>query len=70
MLTENKFPSVDLNAWIANADFDEIIPFIHRNKELFQVREENESFLLTLAQFVEHSRHKDILEPQDGRTRN
>lgn len=63
MLTENKFPSVDLNAWIANADFDEIIPFIHRNKELFQVREENEPFLLTLAQFVEHSRHKDILEP-------
>lgn len=63
MLTENKFPPVDLNAWIANADFDEIIPFIHRNKELFQVREENEPFLLTLAQFVEHSRHKDILEP-------
>lgn len=63
MLTENKFPSVDLNVWIANADFDEIIPFIHRNKELFQVREENEPFLLTLAQFVEHSRHKDILEP-------
>lgn len=63
MLTENKLPSENLNAWIANADFDEIIPYIHRNKELFQARKENKLFILALDQFVQHSRHKDILGP-------